>query len=218
MTEYVNEPGIYREHRRAQSYTFEPPHGRRYLDEAVAIMPSTTYRRGWRPEHLDRQQSVALMEPVRLARPQLHFTDRAAPLSPVLNRDRDRRELKRGDDIRWRNGKEMNIPVFSAPPEEEDFIRQLDATSRTRNCVVCSENIPIPEGCKLFDLDTSRHEPRSESGHLAMSHTTLIARRVPLITFPPLPAFSLNQSLRLRLEIEANSMYPTRHQPCRHLT
>lgn len=45
-TEYVNKTGIYREHRRAQSYTFKPSYGRRYLNEAVTIMPVITYRRG----------------------------------------------------------------------------------------------------------------------------------------------------------------------------
>ena len=38
-------------------------------------------------------------------------------------------------------------------PVEEERIRQLNATSRTRNCVVCSETIPIPEFPALMSCE-----------------------------------------------------------------
>jgi hypothetical protein len=54
------------------------------------------------------------------------------------------------------NVKAADIPVLSRAPEEEG-IRQLNMASRTRNCMVCAEAIPIPEFPALIDC---QHDPK----------------------------------------------------------
>jgi hypothetical protein len=55
------------------------------------------------------------------------------------------------------NEKAKDIPVLSMTPEEEEHVRQLNMASRTRNCMVCAETIPILEFPALTDC---QHDPK----------------------------------------------------------